>query len=98
VSDEMRCRQCGMVKEDNGFVICGCCYDKNVKYVTECDKLRLVSRHDPGHHRKKDSALISKEYRGRKTRHSLQYMHDTDPVNCDRNTRTEYHGGNYEDE
>jgi hypothetical protein len=97
VSDIL-CRQCGLAKDDNGFLICGTCYDANAKYITSCDKLRREFRNNPAHHRKRDSGLISKEYVGRTTRHASEYASDTDCIRCERNTRTDYHGGNYEDE
>ena len=91
------CRQCGKAKPDNGFVICGECYDRNAKYLAEdVEKLRRSSR--GAWHRNKDSGMFTREYRDRRVRSVDEYVHDFESKGSAKNSRTEYHGGNYRDE
>lgn len=37
----LRCTQCGAVKPDTGWKICGACFEKNQRYRRECDELAV---------------------------------------------------------
>lgn len=89
------CRQCGHNPPAAGYVICGECDAKNKRYDAKVAGLRIEFAETRGPTTRQSNYMTRgvKQGRDRKLTELDEEVHHTE-----QNTRTEYHGDNYNDE
>ncbi len=93
-----KCKQCAIGDCLDSWTVCPNCFRKNMEYEACLDKYRRDIRFHTPYHRMKDTGLMSKENKGRKSRSKDEYAKDDVQEHSERNARTDYHGYNYTDE
>ena len=96
------CKQCGRNECAELWVICAACDKKNAEYEQKIDKQRRECR-EYSHSLsavadRYQRSYYSKAHRGTKTRNNKAAAEDVEVDRRERNTRTDYHGGNFPDE
>jgi hypothetical protein len=79
----LRCTQCGAARPDTGWKICGACFEKNMRYVRECDEFAMRLHHE--FQRRPPTGQVPRELRmpngmrGRKSRaaYLAPYLRET---------------------